>query len=99
MTWRILVAAALVGVAALGVALLAAIEGWLSGAAGLWRVAAHAGLLGAGAALFARGLALRRRGLGRQGALALGLLAAVTLPYAALLGAAVWFFVLSGERI
>jgi hypothetical protein len=99
MTWRILVAAALVGVGALVAALLAAIEGWLSGGPGFARVALHAGLLGAGAALFARGLALRRRGMGRQGALALGLLAAVTLPYAALLGAAVWFFVLSGERI
>jgi hypothetical protein len=99
MTWRILVAAALVGVAARGAALLAAIEGWLSGGPGFARVALHAGLLGAGAALFARGLALRRRGMGRQGTLALGLLAAVTLPYAALLGAAVWFFVLSGERI
>jgi hypothetical protein len=98
MGWRLLLVAGVVGIATLGVALFGALEGWLTHGHGLGRVALHVALLGAGAALFARGLAFRRRGQGRQAALALGLLAVVTLPYAAVLGAAFYLFVLAGER-
>jgi hypothetical protein len=98
MGWGLLLAAGIGGIATLGVALFAALDGWVTHGQGLGRVALHVGLLGAGAALFGRGLALRRRGQPRQAALALGLLALVTLPYAVLLGAAVYLFALGGER-
>lgn len=98
MTWRILVVAGGVGVATLGIALAAAALEWLGSGQGLVRVAVHVGLLGAGVAMFARGLAFRRGGQRRQAALAMGLLVAVTLPYAAMLATAVHLFALAGAR-
>ncbi|CAH0137067.1 hypothetical protein [Roseomonas sp. CECT 9278] len=98
MAWRILVVAGGVGVATLGIALLAAAVDWLGSGQGVGRVALHVGLAAAGVALFVRGLAFRRGGQRRQAALAMGLLVAVTLPYAAVLATAVYLFALAGER-
>jgi hypothetical protein len=87
--WALLVLAATISVVALGLPLLTWLPGWLRGHGGGSRVALHLALVVGGALLLRRGLALRRRGAPGQAVLALGLLAAVTLPYAALLLAAV----------
>ena len=86
--WRLLVLAATLGVLALAVPLLTWMPGWLRGHGGGSPVALHLALLAGGALMLRRGLVLRRQGAPGQALLALGLLAAVTLPYAALLLAA-----------
>ncbi|BDG73080.1 hypothetical protein [Roseomonas fluvialis] len=88
--WRLLVLAAGAGVLALALPLLTWLPGWLRGHGGGVRVALHVALVVGAALLMRRGLVLRRQGASGQAVLALGLLAAVTLPYAALLLAAVF---------
>ncbi|WP_198377891.1 hypothetical protein [Neoroseomonas rubea] len=98
MVWRLLVAAGVVGLAVLGVATLAALEGWLTYGRGVERVLLQAALLAAAGGLFGYAFRLRRAGQARRAMLMLGLLAALTLPYAALLGAAAYLFAFAGER-
>lgn len=98
MGWRLLIGAAIFGLATLGVATLAALEGWLTYGRGFGRVALHGALVVAAGALFALAFQLRRRGDARRASLALGMLAALTLPYAAVLGAAAYLFAFAGAR-
>ncbi|MBP0464812.1 hypothetical protein J5Y09_12900 [Roseomonas sp. PWR1] len=98
MVWRLLVAAGVAGLAVLGVATLAALECWLTYGRGVGRVALHAALLIAAGAAFGHAFRLRRAGEARRATLLLGLLAALALPYAALLGAAAYLFAFAGER-
>jgi hypothetical protein len=96
--WRLLVAAGIVGLATLGVATLAALEGWLAYGRGVERVALHGALLAAAGTLFGHAFRLRRTGQPRRATWLLGLLAALTLPYAALVGTAAYLFAFAGER-
>jgi hypothetical protein len=98
MAWQLLIGAAVVGLATLGIAAIAALEGWLAYRRGFGRVALHAALIVAAGALFALAFRLRRRGDARRANLALGLLAALTLPYAAVLAASAYLFAFAGER-
>ncbi len=98
MAWQLLIGAAVAGLATLGVAAIAALEGWLAYGRGFGRVALHAALIVAAGALFALAFRLRRRGDARRANLALGLLAALTLPYAAVLAASAYLFAFAGER-
>jgi hypothetical protein len=96
--WRLLIATGIVGLATLGVATLAALEGWLAYGRGVERVALHGALLAAAGALFGHAFRLRRTGQPRRATWLLGLLAALTLPYAAQLGTAAYLFAFAGER-
>lgn len=98
MMWRVLIGAGVTSLVTLIVATLAALEGWLTYGRGAGRVTLHAAMLAAGSALFGFAFALRRRGQGRLGAAMLGLLAALALPYAAMLGVSAYLFAFAAER-
>jgi hypothetical protein len=97
--WRLLVLAAVAGVSALVLPLASLLPGWLRGGGGGARVALHMLLLAGALLLLRRGLGLRQRGLDGQAVLALGLLAAATLPYAGVIAGAIYASIFAADRV